>query len=233
MIEFLVGVIRVKRTSSLILDVNGVGYGVSLPLSHHLRLPQVGETLALWIYTRVREDQLSLFGFLEEKDRFVFEMLMSCSGVGPKVALAIMSTMTSEELVQAVGLKDQAVFESVPGIGKRTAEKILVDLQTKVDKLPLLALGSEKIFSSSSKQGLLIQEDTGVFPRSFAHDLNSALTNLGFKDKEIKPVIDQISESYEGEDFSSVTRQALSLLSSFKSSKKPLEATKEELESLF
>ena len=232
MIEFLAGVLRVKRTSSLILDVNGVGYGVSLPLSHHLRLPQVGKNLALWIYTRVREDQLSLFGFLEEKDRFVFEMLMSCSGVGPKVALAIMSTMTSEELVHAVGLKDQAVFESVPGIGKRTAEKILVDLQTKVDRLPLLALGGESIFSSS-KRGLLIQEDTGALPRSFVYDLNSALTNLGFKDKEIKPIIDQISESYEGEDFSSVTRRALSLLSAPKSSKKSPDGTKEELESLF
>lgn len=232
MIEFLAGVLRTKRTSSIILDVKGVGYGVSLPLSHHLRLPEVGENLSLWIYTRVREDQFSLFGFLEEKDRFVFEMLMSCSGVGPKVALAIMSTMTAEELTYAVSVKDQAVFESVPGIGKRTAEKILVDLQTKVEKLPLLSVQIEGILST--KKGLLIEEDTGAFPRSFSHDLNSALGNLGFKDKEIKPVIDEIKKSYEGEDFSSVTRRALSLLSSSKGSKKAAsQATKEELESLF
>lgn len=232
MIESLTGLIRSKRASSLVLEANGVGYGVSMPLSHLIQMGDVGSKVSLWIYTRVREDQLSLYGFVSEEDRFVFEILINCNGVGPKVALAIMSTMTSNELAHAVKEKNFEVFELVPGIGRRTAEKILVDLGAKVSKLPL-SQSSSRLLPS----GLSLEAETknSFFPESFRHDLTSALSNLGFKDKDILPVLATIGKDYDGEDFSLVTKKALSLLSSQKSKKAPqLQAkTKTSFDTLF
>lgn len=227
MIEFLTGVVRCKRASSLIIDVGGVGYGVALPLSQLIQLGEIGSSLSLWIFTRVREDHLSLYGFLEESDRIVFEILINCNGVGPKVALAIMSTMTSYQLKEAIGQKNLEVFEAVPGIGRRTAEKIQVDLQAKLDKFPPFNsqnLACAPIKNAEVKQKNLFEKEQKVlsFPEHFKYDLSSALSNLGFKDKDIHPILSIVKKEYNGEDFSSVTRKALSLLSSQKqgSSKK-------------
>ena len=232
MIEFLSGEILVKKASSLILNVTGIGYGISMPLSQLIQVGGKGTRLSLWIFTRVREDQLALFGFLKEEDRQVFEMLLSCNGIGPKVALAIMSTMTSSELSFFVREKNYEAFELVPGIGKRTAEKLIVDLQTKVEKIAIKAPVLESSSLKPKGLGLKSAEEENLFPESFRQDLISALSNLGFKDKDIRPVLEDIVKTYEGEDFALVTRKALSLLSSGGSKKKPLQV-KQDLEAIF
>ena len=143
MIEYLSGKVLQKRISSIIVGVNGVGYGLELPLSHAAKVGPVGSDLSLWVHTRLREDFLGLYGFLTEADRMIFQILIACSGIGPKVALALLSTMTSSELRQAVLGKKTERFEQVPGIGKRTAEKIQLELQAKIDKFPQLDASTE------------------------------------------------------------------------------------------
>lgn len=214
MIDYLSGNILLKRTSGLVLGVSGVGYGVSMPLSHLLQVGELGEKLNLWIFTRVREDQLALYGFLEESDKQVFELLLSCNGIGPKVALAIMSTMSTSELIFSIREKNTGAFELVPGIGKRTAEKLVVDLQSKVEKLGFAGTLPKTLPKKSMALKLDQAEEEGSFPTQFKQDLISALNNLGFKDKDIHPVLETICSHYDGEDFSTVTRKALSLISS-------------------
>ena len=233
MIEYLSGLILSKKTSGVVLDVNGVGYGLSLPLSHFVLLGQIGEKLSLWIYTRVREDQLALYGFLTQADRDVFEILLNCNGVGPKVALAIMSTVTPSDLLVAIEQKNLELFESVPGVGKRTAEKILVELQSKVSKFPA-SLDSVSGIRASSPKALISGEKERGMPADLKSDLVSALMHLGFKEKDITPVLKTLNEDYSGEDFSFVTKKALSELSSGKSKKtKKQEASQPDFDTLF
>lgn len=231
MIEYLSGKVRHKRLSSIILDVNGVGYGLELPLSHVAQLGPVGSDLSLWVHTRVREDFLGLYGFLTEADRVIFQILIACSGIGPKVALALLSTMTSAELRQAVLAKQTERFEEVPGIGKRTAEKIQLELQAKIDKFPQLSSATDDFPLSESQE-----KSQGKLPDSLKMDLSSALGNLGLKDKEIKSLVEQVAADYQGEDFSALTKKALALLSSGgqKAQKKPAKPSKSvDLNTLF
>ncbi len=235
MIEYLSGKVQYKRLSSIILDVRGVGYGVELPLTHLKKIGETGSDLSLWIFTRVKEDNLSLYGFLDEADRLVFQILIACSGVGPRVALALLSTMTVSELRQVVLNKKTERFEEVPGIGKRTAEKIQLELYGKLDKFPQLGLSDTDDFPLESSLNKRAAEE-GKLPESFKQDLVSALSNLGLKDKDIKSLVAQVADSYDGEDFSTLTKKALALLSSTgqKDQKKPDETSKAvDLNTLF
>lgn len=135
MIAYLEGVLREKEPTRVVLDVSGVGYEVLIPLSTFYELPDPGKTVALRIHTHVREDALQLFGFRTARERAVFELLLRTSGVGPKLAQAILSGIAPAELLAAIEGGDVATLRRVPGVGQKTAERIVVDLRDRVGAL--------------------------------------------------------------------------------------------------
>lgn len=133
MIGRLRGTIVERSVDSVVLDVAGVGYAVAVTPRSLVALPAVGEEAVVHTHLYVREDQLALYGFANAEERDLFELLLGAPGVGPKVALAISATFTPDELRTAVSTNDQASLTSVPGIGKRSAEKLMVELRPKMD----------------------------------------------------------------------------------------------------
>jgi holliday junction DNA helicase RuvA len=202
MIEYLTGKVLRRTPTSIIIDVQGVGYGVEMPLSALCETPPHGSDLSLWIDTYVREDALRLFGFLSYEDRQAFIMLRNVSGIGPKIALAILSTFDATSLRQLIMQNKATILESVPGIGRRTAEKIVIELRGKIERLGLSASSSplkgasikginKTTTSPDNIDGLLeFSELNTVF-----EDVRSALENLGYRDKEINPVISELQKN--------------------------------------
>jgi Holliday junction DNA helicase RuvA len=138
LISRLEGRLAEKKPEVVVLDVGGVGYEVRVPLSTFLELPDEGKTVRLQIHTYVREDALHLYGFLTEEERLSFGLLLGTSGVGPRLALAILSGLPVPNLVHAVRRGDITPLRGVPGVGVKTAERIVVDLRDKVRKLEMV-----------------------------------------------------------------------------------------------
>ena len=137
MIARLEGRLAEKRPEFVILDVGGVGYEVRVPVSTFLGLPDEGKTLRLRIHTYVREDTLSLYGFLTDRERTVFGLLLGINGVGPRLALAILSGLPAEQLGDVVRRGDVSALRSIPGVGAKTADRMLIELRDKVDRIEL------------------------------------------------------------------------------------------------
>jgi Holliday junction DNA helicase RuvA len=135
MIGRLEGRLAEKSPEALVLDVGGVGYDVRVPLSTFFELPDEGKTIRLRIHTYVREAALVLYGFLTEQERSAFLLLLGANGVGPRLALAILSGLPVPRLAAAVRQNDVAVLVGIPGVGKKTAERILIELADKIDRL--------------------------------------------------------------------------------------------------
>lgn len=133
MIAYLEGVLREKTPTRVVLDVSGVGYEILVPLSTFTELPDEGKTTALRIHTHVREDVLQLFGFASAVERMVFELLIRISGVGPKLAQSILSGIRAEALVEAIRADDISTLCAVPGVGQKTARRIVIDLRDRLD----------------------------------------------------------------------------------------------------
>ena len=207
MIERLTGTVVRILPSGAILDVNGVGYGVELPLSQLCLVPEPGQQLSLWTYTHVREDAIRLFGFLGHEERATFELLLSLGGVGPKLALAILSTLDLSDIRSAILRDDPILLERVPGVGKRMAEKILVELKPKLKHLGAI---------QSRSEATSLQRTLGVSPerlddesQQIFDDLKSALENLGFKEKTLIPVMDRLRNDDVLPSFPILMRKAL------------------------
>ena len=188
MIAHLKGQLNYKSPEHSILDVNGVGYKVFTPLSTYYALPQLGESVSLRIHTRVREDDLKLFGFLTEEEQSIFEKLITINKVGPKLALGILSGMSPADLLTAVMNKDAARLSAIPGVGKKTAERLALELK---DKLTDLAVDMEHRPDAD-------QQD------EFYEDALSALINLGYKkphaEKALTSACDQNGKDSSLED---------------------------------
>ncbi len=227
MIEYLSGKVLRKFPSHLILDVNGVGYGVEMPTSAMASVPGENAPLSLWIYTRVKEDVLKLYGFISSADKAVFEILLNINGIGPKAALAILSTLTVRSLRLAIERREPEILETVPGVGKRMAEKIVVELQNKVDKFPNYEGVSMVGATSTPSMNNLDTQFADLEDRK-TQDLCSALENLGFKKKDILPVVDKLMSENSQDNFPDLVRRALAVL-------KPLDKSKysRDLEQLF
>src|SRR5437016_12456678 len=146
MIGQLRGRLADKRPNQVLVDVGGVGYIVAVPLSTYAALGELHTEVTLLIHTHVREDALSLYGFLSSREKHLFEMLLSASGVGPSLALKILSGMSAEELVPAIRGGDLARLTRIPGVGRKTAERMVVELK---DKLEAVAVETEKPAASS------------------------------------------------------------------------------------
>ncbi len=160
MIASLKGIVQNKKPEGIIIDVNGVGYHVNIPLCNLGDIPELGESVFLHTYTHVREDALQLFGFLSDKDRKVFTTLIGISGIGPKLGLTVLSGMPAERFIEAVHNEDLSLLTTIPGLGKKTASRLVLELK---GKLPSLT------------------ETPSLQKHSAADDAVSALTNLGYK----------------------------------------------------
>lgn len=163
MIGQLRGRLADKRPNQVLVDVGGVGYVVAVPLSTYAALGELHTEVTLLIHTHVREDALALYGFLTSREKHLFEMLLSASGVGPSLALKILSGMNAEELIPAIRGNDLGRLTKIPGVGRKTAERMVVELK---DKLDSMAIAEQKPAAASP---------AGVEP-----DVISALINLGY-----------------------------------------------------
>jgi Holliday junction DNA helicase RuvA len=164
-IAYLRGRITVKEPNRLVIDVNGVGYDVAVPLSTFYGLGDEGAEIALRIHTHVREDALALYGFATVLELTLFERLIGISGIGPKVALAVLSGIEPAELIRAIERSDLARLTAIPGVGKKTSERIVVELK---DRLPRLGVGAGAVAEASAP------------PAALRDDVLSALVNLGY-----------------------------------------------------
>ena len=134
MIRFIHGILREVKEDMLVIEAGGLGYGVRIPASVFDKAPKTGEEILLHTYFSVREDSQELFGFWEERDRDFFIKLLSVSGIGPKTALGILSCMSREELILAIISNDSKKIQKAPGLGKKSAERLIVELRDKVPK---------------------------------------------------------------------------------------------------
>jgi Holliday junction DNA helicase RuvA len=175
MIARLAGVLLEKSPERIVVDVHGIGYEVRIPLSTVARLPEVGTSVEMLIHTHVREDSLTLYGFRTALERSLFERMISVSGVGPKLALALLSGMTPAQLVDSILAGTTAPLCSVPGVGRKTAERLVVDLRDKLGHL--LAGHPEGSRSSAAPPG---KGGDG----ELLEDVHSALLNLGYSARE-------------------------------------------------
>ena len=137
MIGRLIGTLAVKQPPEILLDVNGVGYEVQLPMTSFYQLPNVGETATVFTHFVVREDAQLLYGFIDVSERTLFRELIKANGVGPKLALTILSGMSAAQFMQCVKLEDVTSLVKLPGVGKKTAERLVVELRDKLAKLNL------------------------------------------------------------------------------------------------
>src|SRR4029453_4060091 len=166
MIALLRGRVLDKQPNRIILDVSGVGYDVQIPLSTFYEVGEEGTEVSLRIYTHVREDALQLYGFISDVERQVFERLIGISGIGPKLAIAVLSGMDSRELIVAVQRADVARLTGIPGIGKKTAERIVLELKDRLMQLTVPAAAGAPPAPSTEDR--------------LRSDLLSALQNLGY-----------------------------------------------------
>ncbi len=169
MIGFLSGKILEKDANTVIVDVGGVGYEVTIPLSTFYELGEIGSDVQLRIFTHVREDALQLFGFKTSRERDIYLKLISVQGIGAKSGIAMLSGMNADEIVTAIRTNNLARLTSIPGVGKKTAERIVVELRDKIGELSVGAAASAS--GAASDQG----SDTAF------DDALSALVNLGYQ----------------------------------------------------
>ena len=191
MIAYLSGTLLSKQATSAIVDVGGVGYDVAIPLSTFYELGELGEPVQLRIYTHVREDSLQLFGFKTTRERELFLQLISVSGVGPGLAIKLLSGMNADELVASIRTNNLVRLVSIPGVGRKTAERLVVDLRDKIAALSSPAL-EEEFAAKAAAAGASTSAD------SMRNDALSALTNLGYQksaaEKAVTRAVDEGGE---------------------------------------
>ena len=187
MIGQLRGRLAEKRPNQVLVDVGGVGYVVQVPLSTYAALGELHTEVTLLIHTHVREDALSLYGFLSSREKHFFEMLLSASGVGPSLALKILSGMSVEELVPAIRGSDLARLTRIPGVGRKTAERMIVELKDKLDAVTVEAerpaasspAGIEAdVVSPRAAEGAVAEAKRGAGTSNFEKLLRAALQGL-------------------------------------------------------
>ena len=188
MIAHLRGKLFSKHPNQAVVEAAGVGYDVNITIPTFSGLPNLGSEVALFIHTHVREDALSLFGFLRAEEKQLFEKLLSVSGIGPKLAITILSGMAADAMVAAIKGNNVAALTRIPGIGKKTAERMVLELRDKLD-----SFGATETVTAASPV-----ED----------DVISALVNLGYQRTLVEKALARL-EKTAGESFDSLFRRAL------------------------
>ena len=199
MIAHLRGLILAKSPNQIILECGGVGYEVAISVATFSALPGEGAQAAVHVYTNVREDQIALFGFAELPEKRLFEKLLTISGIGPKLAITVLSGIDASRLITAIRSGDHATLTRVPGIGKKTAERVVLELKDKLDDLAVTI--------SHSAEG-------GVHHGPAGDDALSALVNLGYPRPVAQKAIESAiaKDSAAATDFETLFRAAMRLI---------------------
>jgi holliday junction DNA helicase RuvA len=201
MIGQLRGKLAEKRPNSVLVDVGGVGYVVAVSLSTYAGLGELHTDVTLLIHTHVREDALALYGFLSSREKQLFEMLLSASGVGPSLALKILSGMSVEELVPAIRGNDLGRLTKIPGVGRKTAERMVVELKDRLEAISAEVIMKPAVTSS------------GGALSDVAADVTSALINLGYDARAAEEAVSAGARSAGTANFEKLLRAALNVLS--------------------
>ena len=196
MIAHLRGKLISRRPNQVIVEAGGVGYDVNVSVPAFSELPSLGSEVALHIHTHVREDQISLYGFLRPEEKELFEKLITVSGIGPKLAITILSGMPAENMVNAIRGNDLTRLTKIPGIGRKTAERMVLELR---DKLPA---------------GMTVDQ-VPVVPSLSAtqEDVLSALVNLGYQKPAAEKAMERLSKDGANRSFDVLFRESLALIS--------------------
>jgi Holliday junction DNA helicase RuvA len=196
MIAHLKGTILEKHPNQVIVDVGGVGYDVTIPVSAYSSLPEKGSTVQLFIHTHVREDLLALYGFVAARDKALFEKLITVSGIGPKLAITALSGLSSEDLATAIRSGSLEQLVRIPGVGKKTAERMVLELRDKLDLIGTAAQAAQ--------------------PRSAFNpteeDVISALMNFGATRAAAEAALGKARSANESNAFDDLFRRALKLV---------------------
>jgi holliday junction DNA helicase RuvA len=194
MIAHLRGSLLAKHPNQAIVETGGVGYDITISIPTFSELPATGSEIALHVYTHVREDTIALYGFLRSAEKKLFEKLITVSGIGPKLAITILSGMPADEMVGAIRGNDVARLTRIPGIGKKTAERMVLELR---DKLPGAAEPAAPIPTLSATE----------------EDVLSALMNLGYQRSAAEKALAAASKNGKPASFEAMFREALAALS--------------------
>jgi Holliday junction DNA helicase RuvA len=192
MIGRLKGVLAVKQPPWLIVDVGGVGYELEAPMSTIFDLPETGREVALFTHYAVKEDTVALYGFLREAERTLFRALQKVSGIGAKTSLAVLSGASVDEFARLVQTADIAALTRIPGIGKKTAERIVVELRDRVDGIALASAGTS---------------NGGAGPKDPVAEASVALQQLGYRPVEVARLVKDAAAA--GDDAEAIIRKAL------------------------
>ncbi len=197
MIGFLEGTLLSSEPNQVLIDVNGVGYCVHVPFSTYCEIESTSGPVRLWIRTHVREDALDLYGFWTQQEKLVFERLIGVNGIGPRLAQVIMSGMAWEDILSALASGDAARLTRIPGVGKKTAERMVLELREVAEKMRL-EFDHPPIETAASGRD----------------DLVSALVNLGYRSRDAERVAGEVAaEAADGEAFHELLRLSLKKLS--------------------
>lgn len=197
MYEYLEGKIFRQAPTSLVLDVGGVGYALFVPLG---TAPEKGKKVRIWVHQVVREDAHTLYGFIDSNQRDLFRLLLSVRGVGPSVALSLLSGMNSGELVQSIQTGDRNALTGIKGVGKKTAEQILLDLGERVARL---SSDSAFIDLTKSARAETAQRDAQLT------DAITALVSIGYKEKDAIRLVEKAAAEMDDLDVETLIRSAL------------------------
>lgn len=200
MIAFIEGELAEKCPDGIVVDCGGVGYFIGVPVSLIGALPQVGSRVKIHTYLHVREDAMQLYGFASKKDLELFKLLLNVSGIGPKGALSILGSMTPEQLRMAIVANDAKVIAKSPGIGAKTAQKIILELSDKVNIEDMIDIADAPAFAAGDKAGATL---SGV-----AADVMLALVSLGYSNSQALAAVSAVSEA-DATDESTMLKAAL------------------------
>ena len=190
MIGRLRGTLLVKQPPSLVIDVGGVGYELEAPMSTFFDLPETGREISLYTHYAVKEDTAVLYGFLREAERSLFRSLQKVSGIGAKISLAVLSGVSTDEFARLIQLGDVASLTRIPGIGKKTAERIVVELRDRVDGIAQTLPGMH-----------------GSVAKDPVAEASSALQQLGYRPVEVARLVKEVAEA--GDSAEGIIRKAL------------------------
>lgn len=183
MIEYFIGELTVKKIDYVAIEINGIGYKLNISLKTYEELVEINQKEKLYVYTQVKEDDISYFGFKHENERELFRALISISGVGSKLALAILSTYNFEEIVDIVLENNINLFKKVPGLGIKKAQKIILDLESKVKKL--IQLDANNKITSITKNNKIVSDTSNTEIMIMKEEISMALESLGYVNPNI------------------------------------------------
>jgi Holliday junction DNA helicase RuvA len=187
MIASLTGILKIKSPTEILLDVNGVGYAITIPLSTYEKLGDAGSEVTIQTHLHVREDALQLFGFATAEERFFFKLLIAVNGIGPKIAQGILSGITVSDLQQHIAQENLAALTAIPGVGRKTAERLIIELRDKIGKREAMTAGSA---TAPGAEG------------DFRQEALLALTSLGYNRPVAERALRQVLAETKGEHLS-------------------------------